>query len=414
MKNASIREVVSGTMAALQSLGISPRSIWYEHGRTFLPIINEHELAGKEDFDREIITGRVKAIEARYENGEMSFDNYRNAKRAVQRLTEFHDTGKLEWSAPKRTSRFVLSDYYEKILTDFVSSENVSKKVKSDIVWVGRKYFSWLIEKGHKDLGLTGADEVQNFMIFCSRHMVGSGLYNVQLYMRKLYRYLAETEYVAEAYNSLLSMHILRESKLYPAASPGEVSQTLDLIDRRTPKGKRDYAMVLLGVATGLRAIDIARMKLTDIDWQKGEVKIVQSKTKKSVALPLTCDVGEAVSEYILKARPKTNYDNIFIGVRPPYQPFSNGVAVGYIYDSYRKKAGLPRDAYDGKGFHSLRRYVGKNLITSGATVEMTAQILGDSAIESTKKYIALDSEHLRECALDFVGIKPKRGVMSL
>jgi len=42
------------------------------------------------------------------------------------------------------------------------------------------------------------------------------------------------------------------------------------------------------------------------------------------------------------------------------------------------------------------------------------AQVLGDDEIESTKKYISLDLKHLKECALDFVGIKPKRGVMSV
>lgn len=414
MKNMSIQELVSGTMTALQNMGISQRSIWYEHGRTYLPIIKQHEFDGKQDFDREIITGRVKAIEARYENGEMSFENYRSAKRAIQRLTEFHDTGKLEWSAPKRVSRFVLNVYYEKILADFVSGENVSVKAKSDITWVGKKYFAWLIENGHTDLSRVGACEVQGFMIFCSKHMVSNGLHNVQLYMRKLYRYLSANGYSSKDFEGLLSFRISRGSKLYPAANPDEINKTLDLIDRRTPQGKRDYAMVLLGAITGLRAIDIARIKLTDIDWQRGEIKIVQSKTKKSVAVPLTNDVGEAIMEYILKARPESSHDNIFLRIRPPYQPFSNGVAVGDIYDHYRKIAGLPRDAYDGKGFHSLRRYVGKSLITSGVTVELTAQLLGDTDIESTKKYIALDSEHLKECALDFAGIRPKRGVMSL
>jgi len=57
---------------------------------------------------------------------------------------------------------------------------------------------------------------------------------------------------------------------------------------------------------------------------------------------------------------------------------------------------------------------VGKSLVTSGAPVEMVMQVLGDADIDSTQKYIALDNEHLKECALDFAGIKPKRGVMSL
>jgi integrase len=244
--------------------------------------------------------------------------------------------------------------------------------------------------------------------------MASSGLHNIKLYMKKLYRYLVDSGYGSEDYEGLFSFTISRASRLYPAVSHEEINQTLDMIDRRTPQGKRDYAMVLLGAVTGLRAIDIAKMRLTDIDWKRGEIKIVQSKTGKSVALPLTKDVGEAVSEYILNARPKVGCENVFLRVRVPFRPFATGTAIGYVYDYYRKRAGLPRDAYDGMGFHALRRSLGKNLVTSGTPVTMVAQILGDSNIDATKKYISLDSEHLKECALDFSGIKPKRGVMSL
>jgi len=88
--------------------------------------------------------------------------------------------------------------------------------------------------------------------------------------------------------------------------------------------------------------------------------------TLKPVALPLTKDVGEAIMEYILAARPETDYENVFLRVRPPFRPFANGGAIGDVYDYYRLRVGLPRIAYDGKGFHSLRRAVGTNLVTSG------------------------------------------------
>jgi site-specific recombinase XerD len=414
MSKMKIEEVVSQTMEAMRKRGLDEFTVLNEHRHTFRPIIKLHEYAEKENFEREIISAYVKELEARYEKGEITVHTYRGHKRGVQRLTEYHDTGRLEWSAPKKVSRFVLNEYYENIMAGLVSGDELSRKGKSDITWVGRKYFSWLIEEGHEDLNGVGANEVQSFMIYCSRHMVSNGLHNLKLYMKKLYRYLADNGYADSDYGGLFAFSVSRASRLYPPASHEEINQALEMIDRRTPQGRHDYAMILLGTVTGLRAIDIASLKLADIDWKKGELKIVQSKTGKSVALPLTHDVGSAIKEYILKARPQTEHDNVFLRVRPPFQPFSNGVAVGDIYDYYRKRAGLPRDAYDGKGFHSLRRSLGKHLITSGATVEMVAQILGDSDIESVKKYISLDSEHLKECALDFAGIKPKRGVMSL
>lgn len=415
MNKTSINDVVSGTMSALEKLGLSSFTVWHAYAHTFSPIIKAHFKQGKEDsFDREIVTAHVKAIEAQYENGEISLNNYQKKKRGVQRLTEFHDTGKLEWSAPIKPSRFVLNEYYEKILADFVAGENVSPKAKNDIMWIGKKYFSWLIQEGYPNLRRVGADEVQGFMIHCSKHMASSGVCNAKLYMKKLYRYLANNGYSKEDYKDLLSFSASRISKLSPATSHDEIIKILEIIDRRTPQGKRDYAMILLGTVTGLRAIDITKMKLVDIDWKKGEIKIIQSKTGKSLALPLTQDVGDAVSDYILNGRPKTEFTNVFLTVRPPFRPYASGMSVGYIYNFIRKKAELPRNAFDGKGFHSLRRSLGKNLVTSGAPITMVAQILGNSDIDATQKYISLDSKHLKDCALDFTGIKLKRGVMSL
>ena len=86
--------------------------------------------------------------------------------------------------------------------------------------------------------------------------MASSGLHNVKLYMKKLYRFLVATEYSREDYDGLFAFSISRESKLYPAVSHEEVNRTLDIIDRRTPQGKRNYAMVLLGAVTGLRVVD--------------------------------------------------------------------------------------------------------------------------------------------------------------
>ena len=92
----------------------------------------------------------------------------------------------------------------------------------------------------------------------------------------------------------------------------------------------------------------------------------------------------------------------MFLRLHAPYKGFANGVGIGDMFDSYRKKANLPRNAFDGKGFHSLRRAVGRNMVTSGVSINTVAQVLGDRNIDSTKKYISLDSRHLKECALDF------------
>lgn len=402
----TVKELAQKTVDAMIEMGLTPYTAWETYAKSLIPIIRLHEQQGKDELDREIVTAYVHSVEERIERGEISQSHYRNLIRGAERLTELFDTGKLTWSAPPMPSKFKLNGYYEKLLGEFLENGSFSPKGRSDAMWVCRKYCSWLMLEGHNDLSGTGASEVQRFMIYCSRHMRSSSIHDVKLYMKKLYGFLSDNGYSSENYKGLLTFRVSRESKLYPPAQPDDVAAILDVIDRRIPRGKRDYAMILLGVVTGLRAADIAKLRLRDIDWQDGEIKIVQAKTGESLALPLTEDVGTAIKDYILNGRQETDSDTVFLRLHKPYKGFANGVAIGDLYDDYCQKANIPRDAFDGKGFHSLRRGVGTSMVTSGVSVNTIAQVLGDRDIDSVKKYISLDIRHLKECALDLGGIE--------
>lgn len=91
-----------------------------------------------------------------------------------------------------------------------------------------------------------------------------------------------------------------------------------------------------------------------------------------------------------------------------PYLPFNKTVALTHLWSGYQKKAGIERYAHDGKGFHALRRTLGKELTLAEVPVTTTAQILGHRSMDSSKQYISLDSYHLKECARYFGNAKPK------
>jgi integrase len=163
---------------------------------------------------------------------------------------------------------------------------------------------------------------------------------------------------------------------------------------------------MILGIVLGLRAVDVANLKLTDIDWAKGEIRILQAKNGVSVILPLTEDVGEALSDYILNGRPKSDSEQIFLRLRHPYTPIKAAVTIGEMYRDCCIAAGIDVS----KRFHKLRRSRGTSLLAAGETVNMVAEVLGHTDINSTKKYIAADEEHLKMCALSFDGITPTGG----
>lgn len=101
----NINELALKTVAAVQKLGVGIHSAWNEYCTAYLPVAKLHKERGKEYFDRDIATEYARFLEGWLERGEISWGYYRFLKHGLERLTEFHDTGKLEWSCPGKVSK---------------------------------------------------------------------------------------------------------------------------------------------------------------------------------------------------------------------------------------------------------------------------------------------------------------------
>ena len=394
----------------MMAAGYAPATAWGMYIYSLLPLVRYHEAHGATYFDADLTAEHVKGLKERFYSGGMERGYYYDRIRGIDKIVRMHETGKLLFEFPRKGSMYELNGYYDDLLGEYLDSDEFHPNTRGDVIWVARSFFAWLVQEGHENLERVTAADIQRYMVYCSGLMTSMSVYNVQLYLRKMCVYLAEHGLLENDYRALLSMRVSRESRMYPAADQRDISAVLGMIDRSTLIGKRDYAIILLGTVIGMRAVDVKKLKLSNIDWQNGEIRLVQSKTGNTAVLPLTEDVGEALKDYILHARPNTLDDSVFIRRFPPYVALYDAWSIGDIWDRYRRRAGLPREAFDGKGFHSLRRSLGKNMVTAGISVYDTAQTMGDADMKSVKKYIALDSEHLAECALDFAGITPKGG----
>jgi site-specific recombinase XerD len=368
-------------------------------------IVRRHEINGKDYFDGKIISDYYHEIDDRLYNGKMSKDHNQTLHREVGRFLQFAEHGTLKLPNLLKGCRQTITPDYEEIAENFLSGD-MHPNTRNDIRWITYKYFAWLKEKGFEDLHGVGAREIQGFLLDCSKQMAMNSMRNVRLYLAKLYAYLYSAGLSDSSYKTLLSFKTNRESKVYPILQKKDIAKMLESIDRTTKSGKRAYAVMILGTVLGLRACDVIALKLTDIDWLLGEIKFVQSKTGKTIVLPLTTDVGEAVKDYILNARPKTDAKQIFMKLKAPITPIMSAVTIGEIFRDCCKNAGVPVS----KQFHSLRRSLATSMVTNGVSVYDVAQGLGDSNIDSVKPYISLDSVHLKRCALSFDGISPLAG----
>ena len=369
-------------------------------------LIRQHEITGHSELDEDIVKEYFRDVNQRLCEGKISAPHHRELNRDIQRLFLYYETGKVELPNPLKGSRYTLTPEFQCIADSYLSSGDFHPNTKNDMRWAAHRYFVWLAEQGYDDMTNVGVRELQGFLLYCSKRHPPNSVYNIKLYLKKLYAYLYEAKLSESTYAELLSFRVNRETKIYPALPMTDVAKLLDSIDRRTNIGKRAYAVMTLGADLGLRACDVVNLKLGDIDWVRGEIKILQSKTRKTVVLPLTQKTGEALYEYILNARPETDAQHIFLRLLKPYTPLMSAGTVGEIYRDCCIAAGIESS----KSFHTLRRSLATAMVTGGVEITTVAQVLGDTMIDSTKKYISLDSIHLKQCALPFDGIAQMGG----
>lgn len=400
-----IEGVLDGYEAALTQMGysITTRFLLVQRARK---LIRRHLNSGVVYFDQAIVNRYVGEIDDKYFRGDMQKRHYDRAKREIDRFVSYVHSGKSDaLPSTLRGARQRLTPEFERIAEEFVSGD-FHPNTRCDIRWVTYKYFAWLEEQGFSSLSDVGAIHIQKFLLNCSEHYAPSTIHNVRLYLKKLYAFLHTTGRAEDDYSALFSFAVNREKKVFPVLPKSDIAKLLDTIDRSKAKGKRDYAIMLLGTVLGLRACDVVALKLTDIDWLRGEIRIVQSKTSNPVILPLTQDVGEALKDYIFNARPSTADKEIFLRINAPHTRLAAAVTVGEIYRGCCIAAGLPASTR----FHNLRRALGTSMVTNGISVYDVAQVFGDKNVNSTKPYLATDMEHLKMCSLSFEGIAPAGG----
>jgi site-specific recombinase XerD len=187
-----------------------------------------------------------------------------------------------------------------------------------------------------------------------------------------------------------------RLSQLPKSLPPVQVKQLLASCDRSTATGQRDYTILLLIARLGLRAGEVARITLDDLDWERGEI-VVHGKNQKQDRLPLPTDVGAALVNYLRHVRPACSTRLAFIRMKAPRQGLKGAEAVGAIVRSALKRAGLNPES---KGSHLLRHSLATNLLRRGATLSEIGQLLRHNDLSTTQIYAKVDIAALRAIAL--------------
>jgi site-specific recombinase XerD len=186
--------------------------------------------------------------------------------------------------------------------------------------------------------------------------------------------------------------------------SSAEVRRLLESVDRSAVRGRRDYAVLLLLATYGLRAGEVARLRLDDIDWRTSLLRLRRAKVGGELCLPLTAAVGNALLAYLRGGRPPTPHREIFVRHDAPHTPFRQSSAIYQIVRHAFDHSGL---AAPHRGPHVLRHARATALVRQGCSLKVVGDLLGHRHPDSTLPYTKLAIEDLREVALDVPELVP-------
>lgn len=183
-----------------------------------------------------------------------------------------------------------------------------------------------------------------------------------------------------------------RLASLPRGLSASEVARLLAACEGSSVARIRDRAIILLLVRLGLRAGDVAELRLTDIDWKDGSL-VVSGKSRREVRLPLPQEVGDAMLSY-LECRPAANTDRIFLRVIAPIDPFRQGDTVSSVVKRAMRRAGVTAPA---TGAHVLRHTAAREMLRQGVSLYEIGSLLRHRSIETTAYYYAKVDRDLLE-----------------
>jgi integrase/recombinase XerD len=242
-----------------------------------------------------------------------------------------------------------------------------------------------------------GSAQIEGFVRATAARLSRESLQHAVAYVRSFLRFLAGRDEVDSSLAAAIDTpRVYRGERLPRALAWSAVQAFLGAIDRSTFQGRRDHMMFLLMAAYGLRVSEVAALRLEDIDWRAGKIRVSRPKTGSPLELPLTDEVGAALVDYLRYARPRALCREVFVRLRHPAGRIGS-TTVSEAFQTWARRGALPTGC---GGPHCLRHSLAVHLLREGISVKAIGDLLGHRSAESTCVYLRLHVEDLRDAAL--------------
>lgn len=269
------------------------------------------------------------------------------------------------------------------------NQRGLAERTVYNSAFVVRQFLAWRAKAGGGPLSELRPEEAGDFVIHEARRLKPRGLPFIASTVRTFVRFLFVSEVTAQDLSgSVPSAKSTRFGDLPAGVDPVVLRALLGSCERNKRMGRRDYAVLLLMARLGLRANEVAQIRLEDLDWRAGELR-VRSKGGQGDRLPLPHDVGQAIASYLRHGRPVSEVREVFLQLRGDPIGMSRN-AVVFVSRRASKRAGIPV-----VGAHRLRHTTGTELLRHGASLREVGQVLRQDNATATAIYAKVHQQAL-------------------
>jgi len=357
----------------------------------------EHGLVEREELTLERATCFIAWYAQRRNLEQRSLQLFRSALQSLNRVYYRMGLAPPDWRSPRPAqppATPLLAEYADYLLRHRGNPQvTVYKKLQQ----IG-KFQDHLTQvgKGWQSMRLLDVDA---FLVSCAKQYSRSYVGNVACSVRCFLRFLHWSGRIpVDLSEAVISPARLRLERPRRALAWEDVQRLLKAVDRSTPMGLRDYALLLMMSAYGFGTGETIRLRFDDVDWEAGTLSVVRPKTETAFTVPLLPAVAKAVACYLRDGRPMdTPTRHLFVQMHVPFGPLTAASGVRQIIIKYARIAGVSATFL---GSHVLRHSHAARQIDLGTPPRVVSELLGHRDPESLSAYVRIATETLRDVAL--------------
>ena len=412
MNEMKLSELIDKTKMAIKPIGYSNSTI-YQYGLAWEKLTIFFFQHDQFFFSKNLALHFLRLITDQYEKGDLREWRFKLYRLSTYILIEVFETGSYSWKYHKQDPDKNLNTEMEAIQLHFLAfleREEKRKGTKDLYLTVSRQVLKYLQMGSSCKVSKLELNDSSRIVSHLAGHYQKTSMRTVLSALRVFFKYLWDTSQTTSNLALAVPSSGVRKIAVVSTLTIKEEDCILQAIDRNQTIGKRNYAMILIAIRTGLRESDVINLKFSEIDWYCNTINIVQQKNNRPLTIPLLPEVGNALADYILNGRPaKPGYAYIFLRIFPPFTKLT----AAYTMNSKTLiKAGVRTETDPYRGLHLYRHSVAARMLAKEVPLHIISDVLGHGSKESSKQYLSTDGAHLKECALSLKGIEPKREVL--